>query len=238
MPSYFYHLKLELYPSSSASSGNDPQQQVASPKSIYLPQHNTDIFKTQFPVHRKSKWLSYPFESKHKHQNASESGSDSGIARSRPQSSTSRQETHGDALLLPERNTALKLGSASPALSPAKASSKLASRDWRFGPVSIESIDMVTTTMADSATEGTAEKTTSKDNKSTGSGLHTKGIYLPSEPKTTDVAGVSFIYIEMLKRRLPWIRTSISASTVSTTMPKISTLMTAPRYASLPCRRG
>ena len=51
------------------------------------------------------------------------------------------------------------------------------------------------TTMADSASEGAVEKTASKDTKSTGSGLHTKGIYLPSEPKTTDVGwGVVHLY--------------------------------------------
>lgn len=192
MPSYFFHLKLELYPSSSSSSSSIVAQQPPRSRSsteIFLPQHTTDIFKTSLPAHKTSKWASQAFQAnKHSRQLSSDSGSETGTPRSRPHSSAGRSEiTHGGALLLPERNVALKKGTASsPALSPAKPSSEVASRDWRFGPVSIESIDMVSTTK---------EKTVSKDGKSTSTGLHTKGIYLPSEPKTTEVGwGVVHLY--------------------------------------------
>ena len=200
MPSYFFHLKLELYPSPSASSSTAQAAPplAAPPKHIYLPQRNADIFKTRLPAHKTSKWASHPFQSlSHNRQHSSESGSEAGTPRSRPQSSIDRPEGHGDALLLPERNVALKKDSASPALlSIAKPSSELASRDWRFGPVSIESIDMFAPTMTASAHERAKEKTPSKDSKSSsGGGLHTKGVYLPSDPKTTDVGwGVVHLY--------------------------------------------
>ncbi|CAD0109286.1 unnamed protein product [Aureobasidium uvarum] len=84
---------------------------------------------------------------------------------------------HGDALLLPERNVALK-EPASPTVPPKKASSEAATRDWRYGPVTIESIDM----------EPTSTKLPS-------TGLHTKAAYVPSTPKATDVGwGVVHLY--------------------------------------------
>lgn len=192
MPSYFFHLKLELYPSSSAVSSSATQAPPSTPPNkIFLPPSDSDIFKTALPAHKTTKWTSYPFQSKHGRQHSSESNSETGTPRSRPQSSTGRPETHGDALLLPERNVALKKDSASPALSPVKPSSKLASRDWRFGPISIESIDMQST----ASHERAKDKVMSKDGKLSNTGLHTKGIYLPSEPKTTDVGwGVVHLY--------------------------------------------
>lgn len=83
----------------------------------------------------------------------------------------------------------MKKESASPALSPVKASSKIASRDWRFGPVSIESIDMT------SQAGSTRKDQPATPGKNSNSGLHTKGVYLPSDPKSTDVGwGVVHLY--------------------------------------------
>lgn len=194
MPSYFFHLKLELYPTPSAalSSTTPTATRRAPPNSIYLPPNNSDIFKTHFPAHRTREWSSHPYPPKSHRQQASETGSETGSPRSRPQSSAERPESHGDALLLPERNIALKKDSASSTPSPAKHSSELASRDWRFGPVSIESIDMVSTL---TTPEKTKDTTGSKDGKSSSGGLQTKGIYLPSKAQTTDVGwGVVHLY--------------------------------------------
>ncbi|CAC9893389.1 unnamed protein product [Aureobasidium pullulans] len=57
-----------------------------------------------------------------------------------------------------------------------EASSEAATRDWRYGPVTVESIDM-------------------EANKTPSSGLHTKAVYVPSAPKATDVGwGVVHLY--------------------------------------------
>ncbi|KAL1297392.1 hypothetical protein AAFC00_004928 [Neodothiora populina] len=192
MPSYFFHLKLELYSSKSAATSVGSHAALSTPPShIFIPPPTTDIFKSTLPGHKYTKWSSHPFETKHDRQFSSESNSDVGTPRSRPQSSGARPESHGDALLLPERNVALKKDSASPALSLAKPNSEVASRDWRFGPVSIESIDMTISPVNDQA----KDKTMNKDGKVSNSGLHTKAVYLPSEPKTTDVGwGVVHLY--------------------------------------------
>ncbi|KAF1350622.1 hypothetical protein BDV97DRAFT_349985 [Delphinella strobiligena] len=202
MPSYFFHLKLELYaspPKSSSSSsvskstsGTAVKGTSTPPKHVFLPSSDSDIFRTQLPAHKTSKWESYIFQSKHSRAQSYSSTSEIGTPRSRPDSSAGRQETHGDALLLPERNVALKKDSASPRLSPAAPSSELAGRDWRFGPVSVESIDMVLTSTT--GNQG-ANKAMTKDTKTSNNGLHTKAVYLPSEPKTTDVGwGVVHLY--------------------------------------------
>jgi len=75
----------------------------------------------------------------------------------------------------------------SPALGPARHSNEDSARDWRYEAVSIESIDMepqhstsVTAKNAKSALHG---------------GLRTTALYLPSDPKTTDVGyGVVRLY--------------------------------------------
>ena len=84
----------------------------------------------------------------------------------------------GDALLLPERTLNRQTIPKSPALKPAKPSNEAAARDWRYGAVSLESIDME----VQKKSGGTA-------------GLHTKAVYLPGEPKTTEVGwGVVHLY--------------------------------------------
>lgn len=175
MAAYFFHLKLELYPAAQAPPPSAASQAAASSNHnhnhnnpIFVPTPETDIFKTPFPAHRTSKSIAHSLRHRHSPA-ASLDGQGSPAAKSRPASA------HGDALLLPERNVALK-EPASPVIPPTKASSQAAARDWRYGPVSIESIDMEAT-------------------KVPSSGLHTKAVYLPSTPKSTDVGwGVVHLY--------------------------------------------
>jgi BRCA1-associated protein len=95
----------------------------------------------------------------------------------RPATPSRPSSVHGDALLLPERNVALK-EPASPVIPPNRASSKAAAKDWRYGPVTIESIDM----------EMVSHKTPL-------TGLHTKAAYVPSVPQSTDVGwGLVHVY--------------------------------------------
>lgn len=162
MAAYFFHLKLELYPSARSSGASQP----TTTNNIFLPDSTTDIFKSAFPAHRTSKNITHDLRHKHSPRTSLD---DSAAAKSRPPSA------HGNALLLPERNLALK-EPASPTIPPHKASSEAATRDWRYGPVTVESIDM-------------------EANKTPSSGLHTKAVYVPSAPKATDVGwGVVHLY--------------------------------------------
>lgn len=163
MSIYFFHIKLELYPSAHPTAAS----QVAT-TTLFRPESTTDIFKSTLPAHRSSKTTSQVSSARHSPRNSLDSRS---AAASRPASA------HSDALLLPERNIALK-EPASPTIPPKKASSEIAARDWRYGPVTIESIDM----------EPTPTKLPS-------TGLHTKAAYVPSAAKATDVGwGVVHLY--------------------------------------------
>ncbi|GAB7340213.1 hypothetical protein MBLNU457_6680t1 [Dothideomycetes sp. NU457] len=173
MPGYFYHLKLELYGHSASLKSHSSTKST----SAFVPTSDTNIFSSDLPSHRTSKWTVDALAKSHLRQPSADSSSSP--SPSRPPSS-GKGESPGDALLLPERNTALK-EPASPALPPAKPSSDVAAKDWRFGAISIDSIDM-------------ASKEKGTPSKSQG-GLHTRGVYVAAETKTTDVGwGVVHLY--------------------------------------------
>ncbi|KAI5242272.1 zf-UBP-domain-containing protein [Aureobasidium subglaciale] len=164
MAGYFFHLKLELYPSARSSTASP----ATTSHHLFRPDSTTDIFKSAFPAHRTSKTIPQTLPNRH---SPAPSVDNSATAKSRPAS------VHGDALLLPERNIALK-EPASPTIPPNKASNEVATRDWRYGPVTIESIDME-----------------ASPTKAPSTGLHTKAVYVPSAPKATDVGwGVVHLY--------------------------------------------
>lgn len=186
MPFYFFHLKLELYPTPAASSHQT--KRASTSRNVYLPPSESDIFKTSFPAHRTIEWSPDTFHQGHAKRDSS--GSTGDRSASRPPS-VGRPESHGDALLLPERNVALR-ETHSPALFPAKPSSEAAAKDWRFDTVTIESIDMEGTA-TDENGRGRGKSLT--QSKSSSAGLHTKGVYVPSEVKATDVGwGVVHLY--------------------------------------------
>ncbi|KAG9845212.1 zf-UBP-domain-containing protein, partial [Aureobasidium melanogenum] len=163
MAAYFFHIKLELYPSARPSASSQ-----AATNNLFRPDSTTDIFKSTLPTHRTSKTTSNTLPARHSPRNSLDN---------RPSAASRPASAHGDALLLPERNVALK-EPASPTIPPKKASSEIATRDWRYGPVTIESIDM----------EPTSTKLPS-------TGLHTKAVYVPSAAKATDVGwGVVHLY--------------------------------------------
>lgn len=183
MPSYFFHLKLELYPSPATTTKPQTARTTA-----YLPPSGADIFKTALPAHKTSKWASYSFPKRP--TTADTSSSKSSDTQSSPRRPPEHSDSHGDALLLPERSLNLQHVPPSPALNPAKLSNEASAKDWRYGEVSVESIDMESHSGASPVTAGKAGK-----DKSAAGGLHTKALYLPSDPKTTDVGwGVVHLY--------------------------------------------
>ncbi|KAK3697795.1 hypothetical protein LTR37_017260 [Vermiconidia calcicola] len=185
MSSYFFHLKLELYTGPAASKGRLAKH--ANNSTPYIPSGGvTDIFKSPLPAHKTSKWSSYTFSKRPgtPHTN-SNSGSEPSGSPHRPPPPSDFTESHGDTLLLPERTSNRKGLSKSPAPAFAKPSNEAAAKDYRYDAVSIESIDMEV-----SRTRGSAHPV-----KSGASGQHTKAVYIPSDPKTTEVGwGVVHLY--------------------------------------------
>lgn len=185
MPSYFFHLKLELYIEPAASKRHLAAS--ASKSTSYIPPQGSDIFRTALPAHKASKWSSYTFLNR---PDTPHSLSTSGSESPHRIPHNEFNESHGDALLLPERTLNRKEIPKSPAVTPAKPSNEAAARDWRYDSVSIESIDMEA-----HAQSGTVSKVVSGQVKSGVSGLHTKAVYMPSHPKTTEVGwGVVHLY--------------------------------------------
>ncbi|KAK3054045.1 hypothetical protein LTR09_004823 [Extremus antarcticus] len=183
MPSYFFHLKLELYPTPPASKTHYLDTASVGKQTLYVPAPTADIFKTVLPAHKTSKWSSYLFPKRPDtpHTNSTSDSDSSASPRRIPPSDFG--DSHGDALLLPERAVNRHNTSKAPAFdSPKpKPSNEAAASDYRYDAVSIESIDM-------------ASSKTSQAKGGAG-GLHTKAVYIPSDPKTTEVGwGVVHLY--------------------------------------------
>ncbi|KAK6413957.1 hypothetical protein LTR81_012196 [Elasticomyces elasticus] len=178
MPSYFFHLKLELYPAP-ADSPRDRRLTTKHTSETFIPLPGSDIFKTHLPAHRSSKWIQKRPDTP---KSLSSDSEPSSSPRARP---GQHEDSHGDALLLPDRNQSLRdISPQSPALHPVKRSNEDSAKDWRYEAVSIESIDMES-----------QSSTAVKAAKSAVNGLHTKAVYLPTDLKTTDVGyGVVHLY--------------------------------------------
>ena len=184
---FFFHLKLELYPALAETASSHKRELYASNDTAnsepYIPPAGADIFKTPLPAHKTSKWESHSFVKRAGTPHTDGSDSEASQARARAREKEGGQQLlggHGDTLLLPERTANRKdnnLRSRS-RVREVKPSNDAAARDWRYERVRVESIDM--------------------ESKNTGKregGLHTKAVYIPSDPKTTEVGwGVVHLY--------------------------------------------
>jgi len=183
-PSYFFHLKLELYPAPSSSSSKRIAKHF---NCAYTPVAGSDIFG-KLPAHRTSRWTSYQFSKRPETPTSLSSGSEPSQSPHRPTPSE-HADSHGDNLLLPERSLNRREAAPhSPALAAVKHTNEAAATDWRYDAVTIESIDM-------EAMRSAAGGKAGGHAKSSVNGLHTKAAYLPSDPKTTNVGyGVVHLY--------------------------------------------
>lgn len=193
---FFFHLKLELYPTPAAAAAattsalhsNDldldskTETETEQPPEIFTPPPNTDIFTAALPAHKASAWASTRFAKSSPPTSASP----------RPEHLAHETEGHGRTLLLPERTANRK--EHSPGLRAGrevKIDHAAAARDWRYGRVRVEGVDMEVRKSERHATSGVA----SGGAKPSASGLHTKAVYVPSDPKTTELGwGVVHLY--------------------------------------------
>lgn len=142
MPSYFYHLTFELYPTPNPTERGTPD--TPEPSDLWLPPPDANLFD-RLPSHppREKAAFSSPTKSQHTRTTATQkrpagdrntsSVIDCGASRRPP------RETRGNDELAAAR----KWGARSPSPPPSSAaiSPQTAVRDWRFGRVNIESVD-------------------------------------------------------------------------------------------------
>lgn len=168
MRSYFFHLAFELY--SLESSSNETS-------SAFLPPPDSDIFDSEFPEHSTIPWgssLEETFKSVSKRRNSDPS---SASRKQTPLSSKQRRGQHQRVA------------------SKAEAKLLLAKKDWRFDPVSIVSIDMESNSKAPRPVRGKSFGQHEIRSKAPASGEPTRGLFIPSDPKNTDVGhGIVHLY--------------------------------------------
>lgn len=179
MPAYFFHLTFELYPSRS------------SPDKTFTP---SDIFDSKLPAHRRASWGSYPPASRAYNNfpkpiaSSSEGGQ---TAATRDRTSTTRRFSHRTRPSFSDHHD-----SPVPVVKPPKRpahrrTQSFAHRDWRFDTISILSIDMNPST----GTELDRARLKHPSHAPNAGGLATKGKFIPSDLKDTDVGwGVVHLY--------------------------------------------
>lgn len=179
MPAYFFHLTFELYPSRS------------SPDKTFLP---SDIFDSKLPAHRRASWGSYSPASRAYNQfpkPIASSSEASQAAAARDRTSTARRFSHRTRPSFSDHHE-----SPVPVVKPPKRpghrrTQSFAHRDWRFDTISILSIDMNPST----GTELDRARLKHPSHAPNAGGLATKGKFIPSDLKDTDVGwGVVHLY--------------------------------------------
>ena len=181
MPPYFYHLHLELYATPtppSPSPSPSPPSSTSPPSPVYLPPPGTDLFRHPLPVHRQASWTP-----------PRAAVADPGPEDARPRLPAADLAAPGATLLLPQRSTAATPTATATATAATKAAAAAAThvrrghaeaaRDWRFGRVSVEAVDMEP----------------ARGGGGGGAGLQTKAVFVPGPPRTTEVGwGVVHLY--------------------------------------------
>lgn len=154
MRGVLYHIRIELY-------RHEPHS--------YLPKNGLDIFTGPLPVHQVK-------------QLPSSTSTSSQRRASVDQRAGEKLHNTQTALLLPERNAALK-NPASPPATRRIVSEESAAQDWRFGPVCVDSINM------------SLETRTQHDGANASKTSHTKAVYIPATVSTSNVGwGVVHLY--------------------------------------------
>ncbi|KAJ4018153.1 hypothetical protein NW766_004230 [Fusarium irregulare] len=207
MPSYFYHIKFELYPTPDPVAA---AQETTDHKDIWLPLSTASVFD-DFPSHprpdrrtiyRVPNALESPSYSSANHtspyttagQNSSTSSLgiiDCGAATRPP-----AKESERNIEILSERQWLERANSFPPPNSSAAIHPQNAVKDWRFGRVSLETVDLRTGhTVMGEASRNAPSAAPSLGPTFGGAGTATKADFLPLETKNTELGwGVVHFY--------------------------------------------
>ncbi|KAH8161450.1 hypothetical protein CIB48_g6794 [Xylaria polymorpha] len=204
MPSYFYHLKFELYSTPPSESGVDAENRASCHGAVWLPKKSSSIFD-ELPSHPRN-----PSASPQNHPRKSQT------SRSRDPRATSRVGTDSGVIdcgalrpaqvrddryfvLLGEAQHRRQALSVPPPQPSAALNPQTAVKDWRFRQISVESIDIdcyTADTMQESHATTAAAATVGPSMGTAGKG--TKALYLPlATAKNTNMGwGIVHLYRE------------------------------------------
>ncbi|KAJ6442139.1 cytoplasmic Zn-finger protein BRAP2 (BRCA1 associated protein) [Purpureocillium lavendulum] len=208
MPSYFYHLKFELYPTPDPTRDSDSV--VEEGGDIYLPSNDASVFD-DFPSHQRrdrptSRVL--PRFSGHKYgvtPAAAAPLAEESIRRDVAQGvidcGASRAADHEDEQTVevaPERKWLERTTSYPPPPSTAAINPQTAVRDWRFGRVRLETLDPVPPdAMAGETSKAGSSAAPTLGPSFGGAGTATKAEFAPLEGRNTELGwGVVHFYRE------------------------------------------
>lgn len=199
MPSYFYHLKFELYPYADPTLGipdQSPESKSANSgaKTVWLPPPGTDIFTTHLPRHapadtspRLVRYKSGRRSPDVERSKGSRQISNSSRVIDCGPSRASGTDEFTKILSAPKINTTDTAGD------PRKAI-----KDWRFGPVRVESVDSMDMGSArpeHRRGESSTAQNGTNDELSPPSGRVTKARYETLEAKNTELGwGIVHLY--------------------------------------------
>ncbi|ORY13072.1 BRCA1-associated protein 2-domain-containing protein [Clohesyomyces aquaticus] len=183
MPAYFFHLTFELYPSRS------------SLETTFTPPPQTDIFESELPVHHSLSWASLA-QSKRTYtalKSAASSSDVSQLTNPRGPPLISRRLSQRPRTSFSEHHDSPVPVNKPPPRPAHKRTKSFAPKDWRFDNISIQSIDMNSEDVA----RPRAKSLKQPSHATTSGGLATKGTFIPSDLKDTDVGwGVVHLYRE------------------------------------------
>lgn len=197
MPAYFFHLLFELHP--------HPELLPAAPGNYQGPSHipppGIDIFRTLLASPKR--------RSTTKRHPSSRSGDSEGaltgsVSGNKDKDSQPRPSPDPNLTLTvrgrnPTQSQQSPVTASSPSLQTSgsrSSGSGEGAHDWRYAPVSIESIDMIPVKTRDGSAGSGKSATTISDGIGAGpGGLATKGRYVPSESTDVDVGwGIVHLY--------------------------------------------
>ncbi|KAF9700815.1 hypothetical protein EKO04_001406 [Ascochyta lentis] len=165
MREYFFHLSFELHPSRS------------SPDTTFTPPPQTDIFTSELPAHRRASWSSASLVPRTYSAAASSSELPARPANSRRLSQRARPSFSN------HHDSPVPVGKPTTKSGHKRTQSFAAHKDWRFDTISILSIDMLPSNSNDTS----QPRANSLKHAATSGGLATKGTFIPSDPKNTEV---------------------------------------------------
>ncbi|KAF6520883.1 hypothetical protein HZS61_015141 [Fusarium oxysporum f. sp. conglutinans] len=208
MPSYFYHLKFELYPTP------DPVAATSAAKAqdeIWLPSPEASVFD-DFPSHprpdrRTTYKVSRSIDPQHDSANhatpytltgQNSPSSNLGIIDCGAAARPSVKDSGRKIEIVTERQWLERANSFPPPNSSVAIHPQNAVRDWRFGRVSLETVDLRTGhAMAGETTRSGPSAAPSLGPTFGGAGTATKAEFLPLETKNTELGwGVVHFYRE------------------------------------------
>jgi BRCA1-associated protein len=180
MPAYLFHITLELHPLRSLSDTG------------FVPPPQTDIFKSELPAHRRASWGSH-VPSHLAYSNTPTKPIASGSDAFQPQSLPARERPSIARRFSQRTRPSFSdhHDSPVPVVKPPptkghRRTQSFAHKDWRFDSISIISIDML---------PSTAKSLKQPSHTADAGGLATKGRYIPSDPKDTELGwGVVHLY--------------------------------------------